>query len=169
MGICQIDEFDSILEAIEKSKIACNLQKRTGNGNIRYYDEELRKDLILQNYIVNHIDEAIDNGYIKVFYQPVVRTITETFCGLEALARGVDPQYGFLNPAAFIGALEESRQIHKLDSHVINLVCKEMREEMDQGHAVVPVSFNLSRLDFLSCDIFEVVEKALQKYNIDRE
>ncbi len=169
MGICQIDEFDSILEAIEKSKIACNLQKRTGNGNIRYYDEELRKDLILQNYIVNHIDEAIDNGYIKVFYQPVVRTITETFCGLEALARWVDPQYGFLNPAAFIGALEESRQIHKLDSHVINQVCKEMREEMDQGHAVVPVSFNLSRLDFLSCDIFEVVEKALQKYNIDRE
>ena len=169
IGVCRIDEYDAILESIEKAKIACNLQKRKGNNNIRYYDEELRKDLILQNYIVNHIDEAIENDYIKVYYQPVVRTITESFCGMEALARWVDPQYGFLNPAVFIGALEESRQIHKLDSHVVDIVCKEMREEMDQGHSVVPVSFNLSRLDFLGCDIFDVVESTLQKYNIDRE
>lgn len=169
IGICRIDEFDSILEASERAKIACNIQKKNGDRHIRYYDDELRNDLILQNYVVNHIDEAVEKGYIQIFYQPVVRTITETFCGMEALARWIDPQYGFLNPAVFIGVLEESRQIHKLDSHVINLVCKEMREELDLGHPIVPVSFNLSRLDFLGCNIFEVVEKALQKYNIDRE
>ena len=169
IGICRIDEYDSILEASEKAKIACNIQKKNAGSHIRYYDEELRKDLILQNYVVNHIDEAIEKGYIKVYYQPVVRTITETFCGMEALSRWIDPQYGFLNPAAFIGALEESRQIHKLDSHIINLVCKELREELDCGNPIVPVSFNLSRLDFLGCDIFKVVEEALEKYKIDRE
>ena len=88
---------------------------------------------------------------------------------MEALARWIDPQYGFLNPAVFIGALEESGQIHKLDSQVINIVCKEMREEIDSGNQVVPVSFNLSRLDFIGCNIFEVVEEALEKYKIDRD
>ena len=169
IGICRIDEFDAILDSSEKAKIACTLQKKNAESHIRYYDEDLRKDLILQNYIVNHIDEAIENGYIKVYYQPVVRTITETFCGMEALTRWIDPQYGFLNPAVFIGVLEESRQIHKLDSQVINIVCKEMREQLDSGNPIVPVSFNLSRLDFLGCDIFDVVEKALKKYNIERE
>ena len=169
IGVCEIGEFDAILDASEKAKIACNIQKKNVGSHIRYYDEELRNDLILQNYVVNHIDEAIENDYIKVYYQPVVRTITETFCGMEALARWVDPQYGFLNPAAFIGALEESRQIHKLDSHVISLVCKELREELDKGNQIVPVSFNLSRLDFLGCDIFKVVEDALEKYKINRE
>ena len=169
VGIARIDEFDAILDACEKAKLACHEQKKVGENFIRYYDEDLRKDLLLQNYVVNHIDEAIENGYIKVYYQPVVRTITETFCGMEALARWVDPVYGFLNPAVFIKSLEESRQIHKLDSHIVELVCKEMREELDLGHAVVPVSFNLSRLDFISCDIFDVVESALKKYNIDRE
>lgn len=169
VGLCKIGEQESLLDACEKAKIACKVQKLSSDNFVRYYDEELRKTLVLQNYVVNHIDEAISKGYIKVFYQPVVRTITETFCGMEALARWVDPQYGFLNPAVFIGALEESRQIHKLDSHVINIVCKEMREEMDAGKPIVPVSFNLSRLDFIGCDIFDVVEKALQKYNIDRE
>lgn len=169
VGICRVEERESMLDACEKAKIACKVQKQSSDSFVRYYDEDLRKTLVLQNYVVNHIDEAIKNGYIKVYYQPVVRTITETFCGMEALARWVDPQYGFLNPAVFIGALEESRQIHKLDSHVINIVCKEMREELDEGKPIVPVSFNLSRLDFIGCDIFDVVERALEKYNIDRE
>ena len=169
VGICKIEEYDVIFDATEKAKLACNIQKKMHGGFIRYYDEQLHKDLLLRNYVVNHVDEAIAKGYIKVYYQPVVRTITETFCGMEALARWVDPQFGFLNPCVFIGALEESRQIHKLDSHIIELVCKDMRAELDQGHPVVPVSFNLSRLDFVGCDIFDVVERALAKYDIDRE
>lgn len=169
VGICKIEEFDPILDACEKAKIACKVQKNSSDNFIRYYDEDLSKVLLLQNYVVNHVDEAIKNGYIRVYYQPVVRTITETFCGMEALVRWIDPQYGFLSPSSFIGALEESRQIHKIDSYVIDVVCKELREEMDCGNPVVPVSFNLSRLDFTGCDIFDVVEKTLEKYQIDRE
>lgn len=168
-GICQTDTDSDILDAIEKAKLACNIQKKKGDKFIRRYDEDLHRTLMLHNYVVNHIDDAIANGYIKVYYQPVVRTISETFCGMEALARWIDPEQGFLNPGEFIGALEESKQIHKLDSHVIELVCREMREQLDQGLPVVPVSFNLSRLDFTGCDIFEVVESILQKYKIDRE
>ena len=169
VGICQTDTDSDIIDAIEKAKLACNIQKKKGDKFIRQYDEDLHRTLMLHNYVVNHIDDAIANGYIKVYYQPVVRTISETFCGMEALARWIDPEQGFLNPGEFIGALEESKQIHKLDSHVIELVCREMRDQLDQGNPVVPVSFNLSRLDFTGCDIFEVVESILQKYKIDRE
>ena len=169
VGICQTDTDSDILDAIEKAKLACNIQKKKGDKFIRQYDEDLHRTLMLHNYVVNHIDDAIANGYIKVYYQPVVRTITETFCGMEALARWIDPEQGFLNPGEFIGALEESKQIHKLDSHVIELVCREMRDQLDQGNPVVPVSFNLSRLDFIGCDIFNVVESALMKYRIKRD
>ncbi|MDD5943764.1 GGDEF domain-containing phosphodiesterase [Fibrobacter sp.] len=169
VGICQTDTDSDIIDAIEKAKLACNIQKKKGDKFIRQYDEDLHRTLMLHNYVVNHIDDAIANGYIKVYYQPVVRTISETFCGMEALARWIDPEQGFLNPGEFIGALEESKQIHKLDSHVIELVCKEMREQLDQGCSVVPVSFNLSRLDFTGCDIFEVVEGILERYKIERD
>ena len=169
VGICQTDTDSDIIDAIEKAKLACNIQKKKGDKFIRQYDEDLHRTLMLHNYVVNHIDDAITNGYIKVYYQPVVRTITGTFCGMEALARWIDPEQGFLNPGEFIGALEESKQIHKLDSHVIELVCREMRDQLDQGNPVVPVSFNLSRLDFTGCDIFEVVESILEKYKIERD
>ena len=169
IGICKIDESENIQDACEKAKIACKGQKDSGENGYRYYDDDLSKILMLRNYVVNHVDEAVEKGYIKVYYQPVVRTITETFCGMEALVRWIDPQKGFLNPGEFIGALEEARQIHKIDSFVIGEVCRELRERLDGGKPIVPVSFNLSRLDFTGCDIFDVVESALEKYRIDRE
>ena len=50
VGICNIEEFGVFLDASEKAKLACNIQKKKGDNFIRYYDEELHKDLILQNY-----------------------------------------------------------------------------------------------------------------------
>ena len=144
IGICKIGESENIQDACEKATIACKSPKDPGENFFHYYDDDLSKILMLRNYVVNHVDEAVEKGYIKVYYQPVVRTITETFCGMEALVRWIDPQKGFLNPGEFIGALEEDCQIHKIDSHVINVVCRELRERLDGGMPIVPVSFNLS-------------------------
>ena len=33
----------------------------------------------------------------------------------------------------------------------------------------MPVSLNLSRLDFINCDIFAIVERAVRKYNVPRD
>ena len=52
----------------------------------------------MKNYILEHFDEALKNKWIEVYYQPVVRTITGSFCGAEALARWNDPGQGLLPP-----------------------------------------------------------------------
>lgn len=122
----------------------------------------------LRNYIVTHIDDAIDGGWIRPYYQPVVRTLTGKLCGVEALARWDDPTYGMLFPDTFIPALEDSRLIHLLDSSIVRQVCKQYRECVARGEATVPISFNLSRLDFDLCDIFSVVEKAAHDYGVPR-
>ena len=58
-------------------------------------------------YVASKIDEAISQEWIKVYYQPVVRSITHELCGAESLARWVDPEIGFLAPNKFISVLEE--------------------------------------------------------------
>ena len=69
----------------------------------------------IAEYVVANIEKALENGWVKVYYQPVVRALTGQLCGAESLARWIDPEMGFLSPDKFIDALEESRQIHKLD------------------------------------------------------
>jgi EAL domain-containing protein (putative c-di-GMP-specific phosphodiesterase class I)/GGDEF domain-containing protein len=124
---------------------------------------------LIEKYIVDHIDEAIEKHYIKVFYQPVIRTITGYLCGLEGLSRWEDPVNGFLTSMDFVPVLEKYDLISKLDIFVINEICKTINERVTNNEPIVPISFNLSRLDFLECDIFNEVEKALRKYDVPRD
>ena len=122
----------------------------------------------LRIHVVTHIDEAIANGWIVPHYQPVIRTLTGKLCGFEALARWEDPKYGILSPAVFIPALEEAKIIHLLDCCMVRRVCQHFRDCENNGEPLVPVSFNLSRLDFDLCDIFSEVESAAHEYRVPR-
>jgi hypothetical protein len=63
-------------------------QSRTG---IVYYDDKLDQRHRLQEYVLSHIDEALEKGWIQVYFQPVIRTLTDKVCNLEALSRWIDP------------------------------------------------------------------------------
>ena len=122
-----------------------------------------------KEYVISHIDDAINHGWIKVFYQPVVRAITGQLCSSESLARWIDPEIGFLPPDKFIGVLEEKELIHKLDCYVVERVCQDIRQRLDKNEPVVPVSVNFSRLDFMMCDMLRVVEDNVKKYDVPRD
>ncbi|WP_408070842.1 EAL domain-containing protein [Butyrivibrio sp. JL13D10] len=123
----------------------------------------------LYNYVVNKIDEAIEKGWIEVFFQPVVRALTEELCGLEALARWNDPYWGMLAPFKFVKPLEDKDLIYKLDCYVVKAVCRILDNNLKKSQPVIPVSINFSRLDFLKCDMFEIVETEVAKYDIPRD
>ncbi|MCR5059734.1 MAG: EAL domain-containing protein [Saccharofermentans sp.] len=124
---------------------------------------------MISEYVAGKIDDAIKNGWIKVYYQPVIRSLTGELCGFESLARWIDPEHGFLSPAQFIGVLEEVELIYKLDIYMIEKVCSDIHDRLENGEDAVPVSINFSRLDFLTCDMLEVVEGIVDKYDIPRD
>lgn len=155
--------------AIDKARYACGMIKRKTEVDYMEYDDKLHEIVNKRQYIVNNIDKAIENGWIVPYYQPVVWSDSKELCGAEALARWIDPEYGFLSPADFIPVLEETRLIHKLDYSIIESVCKNMREALDKGREIVPISVNFSRLDFELMDVISVLEYNLSKYEIDKK
>ena len=155
---------------VEKARYAYyGLKSVKGPALFQYYDEEMHDNFLMTQYIVTHIDEAINNGYIKPYYQPVVWSKGRTLCGVEALARWIDPRYGFLSPGKFIPALENAQQVYKLDKEILRLVCQDIRHNLDAGLPVLPVSINFSRADFGVIDIVEVVESIVEEYQIPHE
>ncbi len=120
-------------------------------------------------HVTENIERAIQNGWIRVYYQPVIRSLTEQLCGAESLARWIDPELGFLAPDKFIGALEESGQIHKLDMFMVEQVCSDISDRLKQGLPAVPVSVNVSRLDFEAVDMLGEIEGLVLKYDIPRD
>ncbi len=161
------DYNDPRLE-MDRARYACSLLKSRPDEYFIVYDEKMDKRFYLHQHIINTIDKAVREGYIRVFYQPVVWSKDRSFCSCEALARWEDPKMGFLSPGEFIPVLEETGQIGKLDKCIIEIVCRDIRTRMDKGEVVVPVSINFSRLDFEFMDPVEELEKMVEKYDVPR-
>ena len=152
---------------VEKARYAYSALKRNNTGKlILYYDDQMHDDYLMVQYVVTHIDEAIEKGYLKAYYQPVVWSKGRALCGAEALARWIDPKYGFLSPAKFVPALENARLIYKLDKEILRLVCQDIRYNLDNCLPVLPVSINFSRADFGLIDIVEVVTSTVEEYKV---
>ena len=157
------------LIACDHARYACYSIKKHYNHDYCEYDNSMANNFQKKQYIINNIDSAIKNEYIKVYYQPVVNATTGKLCGLEALARWDDPQYGFLSPADFIQTLEEYYQIYKLDMFVVEKVCQHFVYIKEHNLPLIPVSLNFSRRDFDSLNLAVDVEECLQKYGVDKK
>ena len=122
--------------------------------------------IIDEKFVLRNFDRAIEDGDIVPFFQPVIRTLTGEICAAESLARWIDPKEGMLMPSLFIDTLEKKRLIHKLDLKIIESVCIGYRERISRGIDPVPVTVNLSRLDFDEENLFERIMDIIKKYEM---
>ncbi|WP_051207294.1 sensor domain-containing diguanylate cyclase [Butyrivibrio sp. AE3006] len=168
-GVYELEYDDSdISMACDKARMACASIKNSYDVIVRVYDKEIGNRINLANYIMHNVNEAILKGYIKVYYQPVVRVLSGKICGFEALARWIDPEHGFLMPSVFIPILEDAHLIYKLDAFVVRQVCEDIKEFTGQGYKAFPVSVNFSRADFHQRDMYRVVNEAVTSNDIPK-
>ena len=166
-GVYKIRDTELDISVVcDCAKLACDSIKREYGSTVQFYDGKMDEKLHLQEHILASFDDALNAGYIKVYFQPVVDVRTGKVSSLEGLTRWEDPEYGTLSPANFLYVLEEQHLIHKLDSFMIKKVCESLRERKERGEELVPVSLNLSRLDFELTDIVQVIEEAVEENDI---
>jgi diguanylate cyclase (GGDEF)-like protein len=168
VGICRIqpDDDSTISAFCDRARMAMDQIRQIEDRYFCYYDEDVEWKVEDIRFINENFQSALENQEILVYYQPVVRTLTGSLSGLEALARWNSPELGFLQPGRFIPALESTRQIHLLDRHIIRESCKLYRNLADRGYNCPPISFNLSRLDFQLCDVYSMIVDAADCFNV---
>ncbi len=155
--------------AYDRAKIACDGLRKSGASAFNYYTEDMGRAFRHRQYIREHIDQAIAEKWITVYYQPIIRAVNGRVCEEEALARWIDPAEGFLSPAEFIPELEESGLIYKLDLYVLERVIEKIRSQQEKRLHIVPHSINLSRSDFDACDIAEEIRSRVDAAGIPRK
>ena len=122
-----------------------------------------------ENYFVEHFSEALENGYIQAFYQPIYRSVTKKIMCAEALARWIEPDKGMASPALFIPALEKNNLIFDLDMEVLRQTCQLYQELKERGTLLNTFSVNLSRQDFKHKDFYDKVVSILAKYDVPHD
>ena len=155
--------------ACDRAKAACDINRNTFVSRYAYYSEDMQASAQRKQYILNTLDRAIREQWIKVYYQPIIRAANGCVCDEEALARWIDPDKDMLSPAEFIPVLEESRLIYKLDLYVVDRIIEKLRVQAEAGLYIVPVSVNLSRADFDACDVVEEIRRRVDAAGIGRD
>lgn len=166
MGIVRMEEGESVYQCIDHAQLACERLGDARNGCYGFLTVDMKNRIDREQYILDHFDQALSEHWIKVWFQPIVRTMTEKLCGAEALARWEDPVYGIISPGEFIPVLEKHELCWRLDTHVVDQVCRLMGERQAAGRQVVPISVNLSRNDFSICDPVELVQNICEEHGI---
>lgn len=152
----------------DRAKIAADWIKGDAGRTWALYEESMGRRLADRAYVLGHFEEALEKGYIQVYYQTIVRTLTGKVCAVEALARWQDPVKGLIMPSLFVPVLEESKLIHRLDAFVIEEVARKYLYIKEMGRPVAPVSVNLSAVDFEVMEPFDFVESMVRKYRVPR-
>jgi diguanylate cyclase (GGDEF)-like protein len=168
-GICAVRDENFVPMACDRARIACHSVRGHGALRCRIYDAELDEETTNEQYILTHLDQALNEHWIKVYYQPVVRAMTDQLCSEEALARWDDPKLGLLSPARFVPTLEKRQLLYKVDLNVCEQVLKDFRIKEKHGLELLPVSVNLSRYDFVGRDMVKILSDLMDRYGYDHQ
>ena len=115
--------------------------------------------------IAGAFEDALEDGRIQVWYQPIVSPDTGETAGAEALSRWKEGEE-YISPSVFIAALEESGQVVQLDKHVFETVCALQKQRMDAGEQLFPISVNLSVLSVMQENIVSEYTEILRSYGL---
>lgn len=111
-------------------------------------------------------EDSLENGEFKVYLQPKINLDDNTCKGAEALVRWVSPTEGFIYPGEFIDLFESNDKIIELDLYVFEEVCKIIRDWLNRGEKVIPISVNLSRKHIKNLDFLHDFISIKNKYNL---
>ncbi len=132
----------------------------------KFYDVKIRQKLLDEQYITANMKKALQDGQFDIYLQPKYELKTEKIIGAEALVRWNNPEKGFISPEQFIPLFEKNGFITDLDIYVWESCCKLIRNWMDRGRRLIPISTNVSRIDIYNPHIDEILMSLVDKYHI---
>ena len=162
-GICPAEDEAAVGRAIDHAKHALKRINTNLNQKVRFFSARLDEAYWRSRYIVENIDRAVENGWIKVYYHALYRLESQKIAAFEALARWVDPVRGIISPAEFIPALQKYHLLYKLDLYMFEQVCREVRIRKDNNLPLIPVSVNFSRQDFDHADVVDRMNEIYER------
>lgn len=120
----------------------------------------------MEQRVIDEVNDLMERGKFLVYLQPKVDIHTGRTEGAEALIRQVDDELGIVGPGMFIPVLEHYNLVHMIDLFVLEETFRYQKQQMDEGHRVVPISVNFSKMTIIYPELVEKVTAMVKKYDI---
>ncbi|MGB3501725.1 MAG: EAL domain-containing protein [Mesorhizobium sp.] len=148
---------------IVKADLALYKAKEAGKNGWSMFESVMDAEFRNRQLMKAELRQTIEQGGLRIVYQPIVSLDTMRIASCEALCRWDHPQFGSVSPAIFIPLAEEMGIISDLSLFMLRSAAKECVKWPES----IGVSVNLSAKDFVGRDVIDGVRSALANSGLD--
>ena len=152
-------------ELSKSSGLALTLAKKEVGETYQFYTEDMNIKASEFIAMEKKLLKAITNEEFILHYQPYWDINTKKIVGMEALVRWQSKDMGLVSPGKFIPVLEDTGMIIEVGEWILRTALRQIKEWQDKGYPVVPVSVNLSLIQFRQKEMIEMVKKAMGEFS----
>ncbi len=146
----------------------CNMWA-TEETPVVYCDRQMLNSAIEEKRLLERIEEGFARKEFKMYLQFIVDRQSEKIVSAEALSRWVDSEGNVISPAVYIGALEKSGQISRLDYYMFEKVCCQLHKWRGTEFAHLTLSCNFTRITISERDFIVRIREIASRYVFDKE
>lgn len=128
-----------------------------------YYSESVGRTSRERRDIEARMGDALEEGLMSLFYQPIVGTVDGHLVGFEALLRWEDPQLGMVEPSRFIPIAETSGLIFTLGQQVLRKSCRQAVEWSGRYPSLPFISVNVSPLQLADRSFITMARRVVRE------
>ena len=159
-GIYMIPEherMESVSNMCDRARIAKDYIEDAYVQPYAVFDASMSSSYIERNDALRDLSHALEKKEFHVYYQPVYDAFSGEIASAEALVRWIREDGTMVSPGIFVPALEDSGRISQMDLFVERSVFSFLEERYHKGQFIVPVSVNMSQMDFFDKDMIASV------------
>ena len=165
-GVVVTSELDTGMTILyDRALVALQEVKGSYTDHIAFYDERRYERERENQMLLIRAQEGLAKGEFTFYLQPKVDISTNKVVSAEALVRWIHNDE-VVPPYKFVELMERSGYIFALDRYIWEKVCRWQRSLIDRGIGPVPVSVNVSRVDFYFTDLADHFQALIERYDI---
>ncbi len=162
------DDAEEIDELIRNADAAMYQAKERGRFNFQFFTHDLSVQAWERLSLENQLRRAIQRQEFVLYYQPQLSLETGEIIGVEALVRWRH-EGRLISPNVFIPVAEQTGMIIEIGDWVLTRACQQIQEWQEEGLPLIPVSVNLSPMQFRRRDIRNHIQQALAGSGVSPE
>jgi EAL domain-containing protein (putative c-di-GMP-specific phosphodiesterase class I) len=170
IGIALNDAAGTVAgDLLRAADIALYRAKDKAKARYEVFDRSKDAYALQRLELENDLRKAIEQGELKVYFQPVYSLEAAHIAGMEALLRWEHPELGMMSPDEFIPLAEETGLIVPIGRWVLEVACRQAREWQVNCMSDPPpiVGVNLSLRQFQNSELVMDVARILRQSELD--
>lgn len=144
---------------IKCAEIASYNAERTKTERVVFYEKSMEKDIEHHIEMEKLINDALENNYFEIVYQPQYTTSEKKLRGFESLLRINLPDGRVIYPSDFIPIAENSDLILQVDEYVLKRAMSDFKDTVMTNDCIISV--NVSSKNIASPDFIEKIKSML--------